>query len=351
VFTRRSILAAPLALLRAEARNPISFDGSAFRVEGWTGGCVFDVYAGEGRELPAMLGTSVVESGVLTFRPRFPLSPGVRARAVFQAPGRRPVEAVFEIAPRETKPIARVAHVYPSATIVPANLLKVYVHFTAPMRRGEAWDRIRLLDHQAKPVELAFLELDQELWDAETRRLTVLFDPGRIKRGVLPREEVGSGLVEGSSYTLVIDREWRDANGAPLQQGHQKQFRVGPETREPIHLKNWRVSAPRPGTGQTLTVDFPAPLDHALLQRLITVHHGSERVTGAVSLHREETQWRFEPISPWTPGDYRLQVDTALEDLAGNRVGRPFDVDTFDPITVKVSREAESIPFRLQETC
>ena len=36
-----------------------------------------------------------------------------------------------------------------------------------------------------------------------------------------------------------------------------------------------------------------------------------------------------------------------VEDDKGNRVGRPFDVDTFDPITAKLTRKTESLPFRI----
>ena len=43
-------------------------------------------------------------------------------------------------------------------------------------------------------------------------RFTLLFDPGRIKRGLKPAQRrVGPVLEEGKSYTLVIDRGWTDA--------------------------------------------------------------------------------------------------------------------------------------------
>ena len=70
------------------------------------------------------------------------------------------------------------------------------------MLRGEAWEHLQLLDSNGKVIDLAFLEIDQELWDRDQRRLTVLFDPGRIKRGVLPRDEIGAALEAGKSYTL-----------------------------------------------------------------------------------------------------------------------------------------------------
>ena len=44
-------------------------------------------------------------------------------------------------------------------------------------------------------------------------RLTLLLDPGRIKRGVRPLEEIGGALQVGRTYTLVIDDAWPDAKG------------------------------------------------------------------------------------------------------------------------------------------
>ena len=38
-----------------------------------------------------------------------------------------------------------------------------------------------------------FLELDEELWSTDGRRFTLLFDPGRIKRGLKPTGGGGAG--------------------------------------------------------------------------------------------------------------------------------------------------------------
>ena len=58
-----------------------------------------------------------------------------------------------------------VARVTPSADRVPENLLKFYLHFSAPMSRGEVYDRVRLLDARRPAVDLPFLGLGEELWD------------------------------------------------------------------------------------------------------------------------------------------------------------------------------------------
>src|SRR5262249_35547553 len=158
--------------------------------------------------------------------------------------------------------------VYPTSERVPENLLKLYLHFSAPMRRGEVYRRVHLLDAAGKAVDLPFLEIEQELWDAEGRRLTLLFDPGRIKRGLRPREESGRIRGEGKSYELVVDRDWPDAAGNVWTNGYRKTLRAGPPAQRQPDPAAWKVAAPRAHTLQPLTIDFPEPLDHALLGRV-----------------------------------------------------------------------------------
>src|SRR5207237_5315237 len=132
-----------------------------------------------------------------------------------------------------------VTRVYPSANVLPENLLKFYLYFSAPMRRGHIYEHIRLLDHAGKPVELPFLEIDEELWNPDMTRLTLFIDPGRITRGVQPLEEVGPALEEGKRFTLAIDSNWLDVNGVPLKSGFEKHFKVGPADRDTPEPAKW----------------------------------------------------------------------------------------------------------------
>ena len=45
---------------------------------------------------------------------------------------------------------------------------------------------------------------------------------------------------------------------------------------------------------------------------------------------------RSGPAGGWPAGEYKLVIDTRLEDVCGNRVGRAFEVDVFDPVQRKV---------------
>jgi len=333
----------------------IRLDDGVFRVTGWHAGgepadgwsSLLSIYAGEG-DVPALLGKYTVEEGTLAFRPRFPLSPGLRVRAVFQAPDGRVVRAVFEI-PKAVPlaPTTRVERVFPSADVLPANELKFYIVFSAPMARGEAWRHIHLLREDGSRVESPFLEIAEELWDREHLRLTVLFDPGRIKRGLASLAEAGPALEEGHRYTLAIDRDWLDGRGNPLVGEYRKPFRAGPADRVPPEVSTWKIAAPKAGTTEPLVVRFPKPMDYALLQHSIAVAAPAP-LDGTVTIAADETEWRFTPHERWAAGPGRLIVQTTLEDLAGNHIGRPFDVDTFDRVTKVVTAETVDVPFRLR---
>jgi hypothetical protein len=303
-----------------------------------------------------VLGTYRVEGGVLRFEPRYPFVPGVRYEAVFD-PARSPltsawnvaaVKKEFSLARPKTEP-ARVTRVYPTADRLPENLLKFYLHFSAPMARGDVYRHLHLLDAKGKEVERPFLELDEELWDGTGRRLTLFCDPGRIKRGLRPREDLGPVLEEGKRYTLVVGPGLEDANGNVLKEPFRKPFAVLPPDDTQPDPKAWKVQAPAAGTRDALTVTFPKPLDHALLERLVWAADGRGRkLAGAVTTERGETVWRFAPEAAWPAGPYELVADTRLEDLAGNSIARPFEVDVFHPVQREVKAEAVKVPFAVR---
>jgi hypothetical protein len=328
------------------------------KTEDWT--ALFAVYVHKSNAIgqakpPAMLGSYRVENRVLRFEPRFGFQPGLRYRAVFDparlpghTAGEKQVVAEFTVAKVQSAPSTVVRQVYPTRNRLPENQLKFYLHFSAPMSRGEAYRHIHLLDAAGHEVDLPFLEIDEELWDPQGLRFTLLFDPGRIKRGLKPREEVGPALVEGKDYTLLIDHGWTDAQGTPLKESYRKRFHVEPPEDRPIDPATWKVQAPTAGTAEHLTVSFPRPLDHALLHRLLWVTGtGGVKVKGTVAVTNEETRWQFTPERPWQAGAYHLVGDTMLEDLAGNRIGQPFEVDVFRPIQRTVKTKTVAVPFQV----
>lgn len=306
---------------------------------------------------PPMLGSYRVSGRELIFVPRYPLDRMI-SNYIITIDGtllarpenaRLVVDAKFEPVPPSDQPKTTVEAVYPSRGTLPENTLKFYIAFAAPMSRGNAYDHIRLLDGTGRPVADPFLELGEELWSVDGARFTLLFDPGRIKRGLKPREEVGPVLEEGKRYTLVIDAGWLDARGNPLAKEFRKPFRVGPADETVPDPRNWTVDVPRAGTLDPVVIRFPEPLDRALAERLIVVRGPSGgNIGGVVRIKSEETVWTLTPNGPWQAGDYQTVVGTDLEDLAGNSIGRRFDVDLVEPITPTIQSATVAIPFRIE---
>lgn len=293
----------------------------------------------------------LVKPGVIRFTPRYSLLTSQVYRGHFwprKLPG-APADAP-EIVPMALKlprpvdvPPPAIVRVYPTADKLPENLLRLYIHFSAPMQHGDVYDFLRLLDENGRQVVKPFLEVGEELWDPSGKRLTVLFDPGRVKQGLKPREELGPILQSGHEYTLVIEPEirnasgivtsrWCDAFGVPLTSPHRFRFRAVPPETRPVEPAEWSLSAPPAGTRKPLSVDLKRSLDHALLERVVRVATPDGKpVGGDIKLGEHETIWHFTPRAEWKAGDYFLEAESILEDLAGNRIGRSFEVDETGP--------------------
>jgi len=281
-------------------------------------------------DLPAVTGTYRFAGGSLTFRPRFAFEPGVAYRATSDGAG----SLEFAIPRPDAEPSTVVEAVYPESDLLPENHLRFYLHFSAPMGRGHAAENVRLLDEAGTTLVQPFLDLAEELWDPAGTRLTLLLDPGRVKRGLGPREEFGPILARGSSHTLEIGTGFLDARGQPLHEPFRRTFRVGdPDYRQP-EVARWALFPPASGAADPLVVRFDQPLDHAMIVRMLEVRDAEGRaVAGSMTTLDADTACAFTPDAPWSAGSYRLRANRLLEDSAGNSIARPFERkdETFAP--------------------
>ena len=292
------------------------------------------VYVGKSPEAnqPAMFGTFKTTKTGFAFVPRFGLEAGITYSAKLTLPGQKPQWKVFSL-PQETPAEPTViTEVYPTGKKLPENLLRLYLHFSAPMSQGRSYRYVHLFDQAGEEVENPFLELPQELWSADGKRLTVLLDPGRVKQGLKPREESGPVLVPGRKYTLTIDEDWPDAQGNPLAKLFKRTFETTKADIVQPNPADWKIAPPKAGTREPLSVQFDEPLDHGMLQRVLSIlDEKSSDVAGQIEVDQEETRWRFIPEKPWKPGGYSLRIRTELEDRVGNSIARPFEVDLNEP--------------------
>lgn len=291
--------------------------------------------------VPPVAGRYAVTDGAVRFTPMFPLDAGRAYDVVFDpaaltggalARVSKTSRVVSMPAGPRTAPTT-VAAVYPTGPTVPANLLRMYVEFSSGMGTRTGQDYITILDAKGAGIPGALLPLDTDLWNGDHTRFTILFDPGRVKRGILPNRMMGRPLKPGGTFTIVVRPGWPDARGAPLVSEFRKEYRVGPPIERPLSATQWRIAAPAAGSREPLRLTFPAPLDHGLVQRALSVVRGDAVLAGDVQVDKGETEWRFVPRNAWTPGDYAVSVLPVLEDPAGNRIGRAFEAISPDDDT------------------
>lgn len=294
------------------------FDETAFKV------FLAKEWAKNAQDGQAIAGRVVqLEGNSRFFVPYFPFTEGVEYVAFY--PGINLLK--FELLKVE-HPITKLLAVFPNQDTIPENLLKIYVHFSASMSVGTSYRYLYWLDEQGDTLQLPFLELEPELWNEDRTRLTLWFDPGRVKRDLVPNQLLGAPLEEGLRFTLGIDEAWKDKHGNPLANGMEKSFWVGAADREKPDPNLWKADIPQHDKRAPIKLHFLEPLDHAILQYAITVWDENEqRVEGSFTIGEGDDSWLFHPATPWSAGEYTLLIDAKLEDLAGNNLNRPFDVD------------------------
>lgn len=293
------------------------------------------------KNLPPLIGQYEIQSDTVYFEPRFPLSPKLEYRVDISAAtasdsdsteSKRRIVASksFQIEAKKTHGEAKITHVYPSAESLPENLLKFYLHFSEPMNRGEAYQRIQLYRGD-QLVDRPFLELGEELWNPDQTRFTLFIHPGLIKRGVKPREDQGPPLTTGATYRLTVDTGWTTAAGGTLSETFVKEFTVTKPDHDQPNLEEWAIQSPKSQTRDPVTLSFHEPLDQAMLSRVLKVkHQDGTAIAGQVSVSKGETYWEFTPENAWATGTYNIDVAANLEDLCGNSIARPFEVKMQD---------------------
>lgn len=257
-------------------------------------------------------------SGALVITPRFALRLGTNYELTLDG------EALPLVLPVPNAPTPKLVGVSPSQGVIPANTLRIYLQFSEPMARGHIRDAVTLLRADGSEVPSPFLKLGPELWDGSQTRVTLLFDPGRIKEGVGPNAAVGAPLVAGETYRLVVGDAMRSAAGKTLSSDVAVSFRVGAAVRTPIDPSAWQIPTPPAGTQAPLTVAFDRIIDTGVVRRLVTLRDADgHQVQGHIET--DGGGWSLTPERPWNPGDYTFVIDPELEDISGNTPGVPFD--------------------------
>lgn len=279
----------------------------------------------------------------LTFTPAFRFIEGQRYTVHTRLSGNGDSEVCgdncllheFELQSSVSQPEVRVAAILPSGPTIPENTLRFYVYFTAPMAANRSAEFIDLVDASGQVDSEAFMSFKQELWSEDRKRLTVLMDPGRIKRGVAQHERLGPALETGQSYSLVIKANWPAANGGQAIPRFEHSFQVASALRSLPKVADWRVDAPRKLSSEPLTIRFDRPFDFESVQSNVGVFsEDGNPISGEVTLTQQEQLWQFQPTMPWQGTQVLVSVNKRLEDVAGNNLNELLDQLVSDEITI-----------------
>jgi len=225
----------------------------------------------------------------------------------------------FQIQPQGQERQPEVTAIFPSGDLLAENVLRFYVHFSVPMKPHVALDYIKLKDDKGHIDNAAFMKFKQELWSADRKRLTLLMDPGRIKRGVATNLNLGPALIAGREYQLIIDQGWPTANGDSVLSHYSKPLTITEAIRELPNTEAWQFTLPRMKTNNALEIQFDRPFDaQGLHKHIKLVSKSGEEIQGKVSIRKNETLWQFTPKRAWQEKQFSILVDSTLEDIAGN---------------------------------
>jgi len=302
--------------------------------EAWHG--IIRVSTGtDGRSL---LGQYAVVGGVIRFTPMFPLDRGRPYVVTFSPPGGTAITATISFPPADVTPTTSVVQSFPTASVVPANLLRIHMVFSAPMDTRDGAGAIHLLDSGGADRTDLLLPLDADSWNADRTHCTLTFDPARR-----------ASLVEGEIYTLSVSAGWRDAHGLPLKQPFRRAFTLGPSDGEPVDPTAWKIELPGAGSTGPLVIIFPKPLDYeSLLDAIRVIGPDKQPIEGHAAIGAGEWTWTFAPDEPWQAGPHVVSVVKSLSDLAGNSVDEVFDAEAYDRANLPVVTEKTLLPVTIR---
>lgn len=228
----------------------------------------------------------------------------------------------------ENKTAPHVITIYPELDTVPMNLLKIYIRFSQPMREGMSANAICLIRNGKDSLRNVFLDLQPELWNEDRTVLTLWLDPGRIKRDLQPNQRFGNPLEEGTLYEMVIPTIWQNTNGIPLDKVYNWKFAATKRDSLCPQIDQWSLGLPTKDTRGPLQISLHETVDYfILLESVSIIDDSGKRINGRVEITQKCSTFQFIPNANWRIGKYYLQIDSKLEDLAGNNLNRPFDRD------------------------
>lgn len=262
----------------------------------------------------AMAGRLRVAGGTATFTPAFGFEEG---QSYTVRLGQDLTE--FTVAPKAPVVPPEVIAIYPEGAQLPENTLRFHIQFTTPMQPHRAAEFISLIGPDGTRDDAAFMAFKQELWNEDRSQLTLLMDPGRIKRGVAQNVALGPALLEGNAYTLLVSEGWPAAFRDQTAPRFEKRFVVSAPLRTLPDPALWEALPPRRKSLDPLVIRFDRPFDRQALGNALSLRDAEgQAISGQAAVLDDTAGWQFIPDTPWSGHHVDIHIDPRLEDVAGN---------------------------------
>lgn len=243
-------------------------------------------------------------------------------------------------------PIPIVTKIHPTSDTLPENLLRMYIQFSNPMKVVGNIEKIQLIDENEQEVKGAIFNNVYELWDDSQTQLTIIFDPSRVKTGLLANEALGRALQLNKKYKIVI-QDLEDIYGQKLTESYVKPFSVIAEDVISPDTDSWEFVLPKSLSKKPLTIQFKNSIDKmSLLHRIRLFNTNNAIIKGTILIENEEKTWKFIPQEKWIAGNYTLKINSRLADPSGNNLNGLFD-HTIGSLKNKQEGEIIEIPIKI----
>lgn len=219
--------------------------------------------------------------------------------------------------PESTQP--EIVSVTPDLEIVPANLIRFYVFFSAPMGNENPYNFINIKDKNGISLEDPFVIVPEGLWNIDRNRLTLLLHPGSEGDDLVE----GDVLRAGNDYQLEIDENWKGASGQKLKESFTREINATNPLRRAINVNLWALRAEQNQLA-SLTIVTDHPLDQPLAKRMLYIRNKQGQILPSqvefTSPEKLRILWRPEGST-----ELELHIDHRLEDVCGNTPLYAFD--------------------------
>jgi hypothetical protein len=246
-------------------------------------------------------------------------------------------------------PESSLAQVFPSADVLPSNLLRFHLRFARTVEVFDVNEHLRLVDTSEGAEQIVahpFLDLSDGLWSADGLTLTVLLHPGRVKLGLASHEARGAALLTSRSYELQMRSEidLEDIVASKNEWRTLKRFLVSEALDNSMDVTGFAVEAPRADTRAPLRLNLKRVVDRLAIENYVAVTDENGAIVPIdVVTSRSDMTILLRPLNPWRVGTYTVHFANEFEDVSGNRFSASFESQSIVPFTQTTTRLVASI--------